>query len=361
VREDQQASESQVEREKGRRWRRVALALVGIALLYAAFVVPIPIFFEYLPGPVRDVESLLHVQGAPTYASEGHLYLTTVYIDVSVTLAQVVESMLRSDATIVLRQDVTGGQSIPQLLKENRQMMTSSKLQAEVAVLTALGLGHPTGDGAKIQATSPGSPSAHVLRKGDIVVAVDGQAVGTTCDAGRLIQDHSVGQKVALTIERKGAKKQVTVTTAGNPQDATAPYLGVLWSDLHFHFDPKVEVDFSTGRIAGPSAGLMFALALYDKLTPDDLTGGGKIAGTGAIQCDGAVGPIGGIQQKVSAAESQGAQIFLAPRSEAKDAESVASKIKIVPVSTFEDAVTYLEKQPHPVTDLWLPTVIDPS
>ena len=160
----------------------------------------------------------------------------------------------------------------------------------------------------------------------------------------RQIQDHSVGEKVALTIERNGDKKRVTVITAGNPQDSTAPYLGVLWSDLHFHFDPKVEVDFSTGRIAGPSAGLMFALALYDKLTPDDLTGGRKIAGTGAIQCDGAVGPIGGIQQKVSAAESQGAQIFLAPRSEAKDAESVARTIRVVPVSTFDGAVAFFTK-----------------
>jgi PDZ domain-containing protein len=341
---DQQVSEPEPPQESGRRWGRVVVALVGVALLYAAFVVPIPIFFEYLPGPVRDVESLLHIEGAPTYASEGHLYLTTVYIDVSVTLAQVVESMFRSDATIVLRQDVTGGQSIPKLLQENRQMMSSSKMQAEVAALSAVGLGLPTGDGAKVQATSPGSPSAHVLRKGDIVVAVDGQRVGSTCEAGRLIQTHSVGETVILTIERNGVRKQVSVTTAGNPDDEKTPYLGVLWSDVHFHFDPKVDVSFKTGRIAGPSAGLMFALALYDKLTPDDLTGGRKIAGTGAIQCDGAVGPIGGIQQKVSAAEAQGVQIFLAPQSEAKDAASVGGDIKVIPISTFQGAIAYFEK-----------------
>ena len=326
------------------RWRRVALGLVAVALLYASFVVPIPIFFEYLPGPVRDVGSLLQISGAPTYASKGHLYLTTVYIDVSVTLAQVVESLFRSDATIVLRQEVTGGRSIPELLKENRQMMSSSKLQAEVAVLSALNLGEPTGDGAKVQATSPGSPSENVLREGDVVVAVDGQSVGTTCDAGRLIQTHDVGDMVALTVERNGIRKQVSVTTEGNPQDEATPYLGVLWSDVNFEFDPKVEVSIKTGRIAGPSAGLMFALALYDKLTPDDLTGGRKIAGTGTIQCDGSIGPIGGIQQKVSAAEAQGAHIFLAPRSEAEDAESAADGMKVVPVSSFEDTVAYLER-----------------
>jgi Lon-like protease len=321
--------------------------VVGLVLVFVSFVVPIPIFFEYLPGPVRDVEGLLHVKGAPTYASEGHLYLTTVYIDITVTLAQVVESLFRSDATIVLRQQATGGQSIPQLLKENRQMMSSSKMQAEAAVLSQLGLGHPTGDGAKVQATAPGSPSQDVLAKGDVVVGVDGHKIETTCDAGRLIQAHKVGEPLALTIERGGVRKQVRITPASNPQNPGVPYLGVLWTDIHYRFQPKVQVTFDTGRIQGPSAGLMFALALYDKLTPNDLTGGRKIAGTGAIQCDGAVGPIGGIQEKVSAAESQGAQIFLAPQSEAGDARSVAHSIQVVPISTLDSAVRYLEGLPR--------------
>ncbi|HEX3325895.1 MAG TPA: PDZ domain-containing protein [Actinomycetota bacterium] len=328
-------------------WRRVAAVVLVAALVFASFVVPIPIFFEYLPGPVRDVESLIHVKGAPTYASEGHLYLTTVYIDVSVTLAQVVESLFRSDATIVLRQQVTGGQSIPQLLKENRQMMASSKMQAEAAVLSELGLGQPTGDGARIEATAPGSPSQDLLHKGDVVVAVDGQKVGTTCDAGKLVQARGIGETVELTVVRNGSRRQVRVKLGTNPQDSAAPYLGVFWQNLHYRFHPQVRATFSTGQIAGPSAGLLFALALYDKLTPDDLTAGRKIAGTGTIQCDGAVGPIGGIQEKVSAAESQGAQIFLAPRSEAADARSVAHDISVVPISTLDGAVTYLQNLSH--------------
>jgi Lon-like protease len=327
---------------RGRGWRRAGLAVVGLALAYAAFVVPIPIFFEYFPGPVRDVESLIHVTGAPTYTSQGHLYLTTVYIDTSVTLAQVVASLFRSDAAILLRQDVTGGQSIPQLLRQNRQMMASSKQQAEAAVLSELGLGHPTGDGVKVEATAPGSPAQDALKQGDVVIAVDGHKAGTTCAAGRLVQERAVGDTVALTVERDGARRTVQIKVGSNPDNPGVPYLGVFWQDVHYRFDPTVKATFATGRIAGPSAGLLFALALYDKLTPDDLTGGRKIAGTGTIQCDGAVGPIGGIQEKVSAAQSQGAEIFLAPRSEAKDAESVAQDIKVVPISTFKGAVDYL-------------------
>jgi PDZ domain-containing protein len=328
-------------------WRRVVLVLVAAAILYGSLVLPIPIFFEYLPGPVRDVESLLHVQGAPTYASEGHLYLTTVYVDTTVTLAQVVESLFHSDQTIVLRQQATGGQSIPQLVKQNRQMMSSSKTQAEVAVLSKLGLGAPTGTGARIQATAPGSPSDGLLKKDDVVVEVDGHPVASTCQAGQIIQAQGVGQQVTLTIEREGARQQVSIMTADNPDNPGVPYLGVLWSDVGYHFNPKVKVTFKTGRIAGPSAGLMFALALYDKLTPNDLTGGRKIAGTGAIQCDGAVGPIGGIQEKVSAARAQGAEVFLAPQSEAQDAESIARDIRVVPISTLDDAITRLEDLSH--------------
>lgn len=327
----------------GASWRRVVAVIVGAALVFGSFVVPIPIFFEYLPGPVRDVESLIHVKGAPTYASQGHLYLTTVYIDVSVTLAQVVESLFRSDATIVLRQQVTGGQSIPQLLKENKQMMATSKMQAEAAVLSKLGLGQPTGKGAEIEATASGSPSQDLLHKGDVVVAVDGHKVGTTCAAGKLIQARGIGATVALTVIRNGSRRQVHIKLGSNPQDSAAPYLGVFWRNLHYRFDPKVHASFATGRIAGPSAGLLFALALYDKLTPDDLTAGRRIAGTGTIQCDGAVGPIGGIQEKVSAAQSQGAQIFLAPRSEANDAKAVAHDIIVVPISTLDGAVSYLQ------------------
>jgi PDZ domain-containing protein len=185
------------------------------------------------------------------------------------------------------------------------------------------------------------------LKKDDVVVGVDGRPVATTCQAGRLIQAQKVGAQVTLDIERVGARQQVSIMTADNPDNPGVPYLGVLWTDVAYHFTPKVKVSFNTGRIAGPSAGLMFALALYDKLTPNDLTGGRKIAGTGAIQCDGAVGPIGGIQEKVSAAEAQGAEIFLAPRSEAQDAESVARDIKVVPISTLDGAIARLEDLSH--------------
>jgi PDZ domain-containing protein len=112
---------------------------------------------------------------------------------------------------------------------------------------------------------------------------------------------------------------------------------------VNYRFDPGFKIEFETGEIAGPSAGLMFSLALYDRLTPDDLTAGRKIAGTGTIECDGGVGPIGGIEQKVAGAQARGAEIFLAPQANSASAQAVADDIEVVPISTFGDAITYLE------------------
>ena len=114
--------------------------------------------------------------------------------------------------------------------------------------------------------------------------------------------------------------------------------------EINYEFDPGLDVKFDPGEIAGPSAGLMLALQIYDRLTPDDLTHGKQIAGTGEISCDGGVGPIGGIEQKVAGAAREGAEIFLAPTLNAADArEAAGDDIQVVSISTFDDAVKFLE------------------
>jgi PDZ domain-containing secreted protein len=107
--------------------------------------------------------------------------------------------------------------------------------------------------------------------------------------------------------------------------------------------EPEVEADFSTGKIAGPSAGLVLSLALYDRLTPDDLTAGRRIAGTGTIGCSGRVSPVGGVEQKVAAAAGVGADVFLVPARNAAEARAAAGDIEILPVRSFADALGLLE------------------
>jgi len=103
-------------------------------------------------------------------------------------------------------------------------------------------------------------------------------------------------------------------------------------------------VTISVGDIGGPSAGLMFALGIIDKLTPMDLTGGKFIAGTGEITGGGQVQPIGGIQQKMVGARDAGATIFLTPAANCPDTKgAVPAGLRLVKVSTLAQAVTYLE------------------
>jgi PDZ domain-containing protein len=216
--------------------------------------------------------------------------------------------------------------------------MDQSKHDATAVVLSELGLG--TSKGALVTETVPDSPADGALQKGDKITAVDGRPIGSYCDVGGAIREHKPGEEVSLTVVRDGKKQTISVKTIENPQVPGAAFIGVAMKD---DFSSDVKVDFKTGRIAGPSAGLMFTLGLYDQLTPDDLTHGEVIAGTGTIACDGTVGPIGGIEQKVAAAEGNGAVVFIAPASEAEAARAVADEMEVVPVETFSDAVEYLE------------------
>ncbi|MGH2754827.1 MAG: YlbL family protein [Actinomycetota bacterium] len=324
-------------------WRPVVGLALIIGLGIAAFRVPIPIFYAYLPGPIRDVQGLVEVQGADTYSSEGALYLTTVSVDVEVTFVDWISALIDPHTMIVMKEDVTGGLPLDEVELQQRIQMEASKEHAEEVALGALGLAAPTGDGVRVQATEPGSPAEGVFREGDTIIEVDGVRTLTTCQAGAEIDRHRPGERIFFTIKRKRERRTVSVEAAARPEDASAPFIGILMRDLNFQFDPGFEIEFKTGRIAGPSAGLMFTLALYDRLTPDDLTGGRAIAGTGEIACDGGVGSIGGIEQKVAAAEAEGAEIFLAPAGNYDAAVDAADAIEVVSVSNFREALEHLE------------------
>jgi PDZ domain-containing protein len=324
-------------------WRYVIAGVVLLGLALASVLVSIPMYYVYLPGPARDVETLVEVTGSKTYSSEGSLFLTTVTIDTQVTFFDLIQAGLDSQKAVVDASSVNQGASLDDLKEEQDREMSESKRAARVVALGALGLGRPTGDGAEIVDTLQGAPADGVLQPGDRIISLQGREVQTTCDVSRVMRTVEPGDVVTITVQR--GHKQLTfddVTAVRNEQDGSA-LIGVRMRDANFKFEPEVNARFETGAIGGPSAGLMFALGLYDRLTPEDLTGGRRIAGTGTIRCDGAVGPIGGIEEKIAGAEREGAEVFLAPSADAAAAERVADSLLVVPVETFEDAVEYLE------------------
>jgi PDZ domain-containing protein len=116
-------------------------------------------------------------------------------------------------------------------------------------------------------------------------------------------------------------------------------------------YDFPIDVENNVGdEVGGPSAGTMFALAIYDRLTPGSLTGGRTVAGTGTMSPDGTVGPIGGVRQKIAGAAAAGAKVFLVPDANcAEAAQGSDHGMTLVRVATFDEAVkelTALAKDP---------------
>jgi PDZ domain-containing protein len=271
------------------------------------------------------------------------LYLTTVSVDTDVTLVEMLLAAFDRNKVVVLESQVTGGASLQELKHAQRREMETSKEVARSVALSAAGLGRPEGDGVRVVAVQEGAPADGVIRQGDVIVAVDGQRTSTTCEVGAAVIDGDIGETVVVIVERAGRHMRLELDTVAAPDNPAAPYLGISMEDINYRFDPEARVNFATGRIAGPSAGLLLSLGLYDLVTPGDLSSGRAIAGTGTVSCDGEVGPIGGVEQKVAAAEKLGAEVFLSPAANAEAARNSADDIDVVAVSSFEDAVRYLE------------------
>jgi len=213
--------------------------------------------------------------------------------------------------------------------------MTGSQQTATAAALTELHIPYST-QVVVVQADK-GLPAYGVLKPGDVITAVNGKPVTSQASLTSIITAHPAGTKLTVTVTRNGQTKQVEVGTA---ESGGHPVMGVeITGRYKFPFD----VSISVGDIGGPSAGLMFALGIIDKLTKDNLTGGKFIAGTGEIEASGKVDAIGGIQQKMVGARNAGATVFLTPASNCADTKgAVPAGLRLVKVSTLNQAVTYL-------------------
>jgi PDZ domain-containing protein len=214
--------------------------------------------------------------------------------------------------------------------------MTGSQQTATAAALTALHIPYQTV--VTVISTVPGYPASKVLKAGDVIEAVDGKPVSGQNSLSSMITAHPAGTVLTLTVLRNG--KTLTLPVASKSSDGT-PVIGVeVQEEYTFPFNVKITV----GNIGGPSAGMMFALGIIDKLTPMNLTGGKFIAGTGEITATGQVEPIGGIQQKMVGARSAGATIFLTPAGNCSDtAGAVPAGLRLVKVSTLSQAIADLE------------------
>jgi Lon-like protease len=327
-------------REEPRRPRggKLVYLLPVATVLFVLSLIRLP-YFVLRPGPATDVETLIHISQHQTYPSRGHMLLTSVsYYRPNVY--QALGAWFDPAESVVPQRDLLApGQSEEQEFKQALSQMDTSKIDAAVVALTRYA-GYPAnhGPGLLVEDVFPKTPAEGKIFPGDVIREVDGKAVDDPDQLGAMIKAVGVGHPLTFTIEAGGKTRQASVAPAKLP-NVDHPAIGI---SLVSNFPFPLTID--SGNIGGPSAGLMWTLGLVDLLTPGDLTGGRTIAGTGEITVEGKVLPIGGVQEKVVAAERAGATIFFVPPQDAAAARSVAKKILLVPVKTYLDAVAYLQR-----------------
>jgi PDZ domain-containing protein len=332
-----------------RRGKTLTVASVLLAVFtLAAFSFPLPYVIES-PGPTEntlgshDGKDVISITGHRTYPTEGHLNLTTVSFntpDYEPRLAEVFKAWVDPRQAVLPRDAVyPPHESAKQSERVDTEQMLGSQSAAIAAALRQAGYRAFAPTVGKV---TKGAPADGKLQSGDGILEVGGRRMANAQAVINAISPLRPGTRTTLTIRRDYRDRTVTLVTEPNPQAPTRSRIGVAISES---FNPPFKVSIKLGQhIGGPSAGLLFSLAIYDKLTPGALTGGRFVAGTGTIDQLGRVGPIGGIQQKITGAKNSGATIFLVPAadcSEAADAPD-AHRIELVKVATIGDAISVL-------------------
>ena len=327
----------------------VVVLLVG--LIAAAVLLPVP-YVTMSPGPTVDVlaevdgEKVIDVEGADTYPTDGELRLTTVSVTSPGAELSLLEALSAwfDGARAVYPRDVIypPEQSVEDVRRESSVQMVSSQ---DTAIAVALEeLGHDLPLLTEVLGVAEGSPAEGKLEPRDYVLQVNGTEITDVAQVAEEVQRSGVGEPTQFVVRRDGDRRTITVVPEESEDDPGRALVGInIGTGYDFPFNVAVNLDDDIG---GPSAGLIFSLAVYDTLTPGSLLDGNEVAGTGTISADGSVGPIGGIQQKVVAAADTGAEVFLVPADNCEAALGAPvseDEIRLVRAETMHQAVEALE------------------
>ena len=332
---------------RGRRaWVGPTVLFSGVALVVGLGVTPSPYVIEQ-PGPVFDTLGtsgedvpLISIPDEPTYPTEGTLDMLTVSVvgnpQSLPTWIEVAAAWFdRTKAVVPVAQIFPPTSTVEERDEANQAEMTGSQQEAIAAALTELG--YPIGQRVSVAQIPDDSPADGVLEPGDEILAVAGEPVADVPALRDAVQASGTQQPVTLTIERDGADQDVQVTPV---EVDGAAVIGIVAGAV---FDFPFEVDIRLDDVGGPSAGMMFALGIIDKLTEGALNGGESVAGTGTIDVAGEVGAIGGIRQKMFGAVDAGAQYFLAPADNCNEVVGhVPDGLSVYSVATLDDALAAL-------------------
>lgn len=320
-------------------------------LAVATLIAPVPYVF-FKPGVPDDISgSLISINKATTYPINGKLYITSILVTNPDAPVFGIETLFNwaIGPNVVLPRNVVYPDRVNDRneASQSQEEMANSQVSATSAALRYLG--YPVIDHYVVKGFRSYSAAKGILQTGDQVIAIDGKSIGNINQIRTSYADKKVDDYLAITVRRKDSagttiEKTFSIKLVANqdsPKQSTTPepFIGIL---VGIDSELPIDVKFNLENVGGPSAGLMFAVGIIDKLTSEDLVRGRSIAGTGTISADGKVGAIGGIEEKMIGASRKGATIFLAPRSNCPDVHHYAKGLQVIPVSTLAEAISVL-------------------
>lgn len=325
----------------------IAAVVLLVGLAVGARFLPVP-YLVASPGlalnTIGEVEGdqVIQVEGAESYEHDGELAMVTVQYaggpGTRMDTATVLSAWLSPTESVLPEEALfPPDRSVDEITESQDMQMDDSQTSATAAALTELGIDYDTR--SMVVGVGEDMPASGELAEGDVITGVDGEPVAGKDETVALVADRDPGDPVELTVLRDGETEHVELTTT---DDNGTAIIGIMvGNDMEF----PVDVEIAVGEVGGPSAGMMFALGIMDRLSEESLTGGYTIAGSGTIDPNGAVGGVSGVEQKVvSAAEEDVDYFFVAEESCGQAQRSaVSDEVDVVKIGDLGDAVDALE------------------
>lgn len=325
------------------------LVFTFLAFIFITYEIP---YYIYKPGNADSLTKVVDVEEG--YPSEGEMHLVTISGIQATPLSYVIAKFHPHEEIVPLEEAIPEDVSDEDYRTYQLKLMENSQQSSRyVAYEAADKKASIEFNGVYIMNVVKDMPAEGIVKVGDRIIRVDDNEIKTSKDLIDYLQTKSADTTIAVEIIRDNQKLVETLEVVAFPDDEEKVGIGIqLINDQEVVVEPPVH--FNSGEIGGPSAGLMFSLEMYNQLTEEDITKGYMIAGTGEIDYDGSVMPIGGVDKKVVAAHKKGIEVFLVPNEDGREgsnyevakqkAEAIKTDMKIVPIDTFEEALDYLKE-----------------
>ncbi len=318
---------------------------MGLLLLLLLFYLPTP-YHLLKPGLALPLTETILIEGE-SYRPQGEILLTSVASERATPFDIISQLLLPQEGVelVHLGRQLPPGVEMEEYLQLMQELMEESKMKAKVVALSRVGEeAEISGGGAEVVEIMDQSRAQGLLHTGDVITAADGRTLQLATELVQLVEDREIGEAVNLQVlDNEGQAREVEVKTREFGDRPGKASIGILIRSYQLEYDFSRQIEIRTQRIVGPSAGLMFTLEIINQLTPEDLTGGRRLAGTGTIDLEGEVGPIDGVQQKILAAHRERAEFFILPYKNLEQVEGWDSPLELIPVKNIQQLLELLE------------------